>query len=510
MMHPKAVGLLAVLVIAATAWRIQQARESLWLDELHSAWCAGGDLPEVAPRAAIGNQSPLYFWLLWGQTQLYSQSELVLRGPSLIAGVLTLVALYWLVARTLRSPWLGLLAAWLYALIPLADFYATEARPYALVTLIAVLHVAIFAALCRQPTWQKRALFVLGAALLFHLHYTAALLLPAELAFWLVAAGCRLMPIRYSSRQMTWDLVFIGLAWMPAAGLIGVILGRRQNWEAFVPQRPLWEIFELLPWSAAALVVLGLLPFDRYLAGRRRQPGVVTRNQLRLRRAAALGLCWLLVPLLAAWAATWTDAARLLFPRYLVASMPAAVLLAVTCVRFAPWQWSQVAAGSLLAGAALWMSLVSQPARRGEDWRGAIEWLNEQLAEREFPVLVMSDLIEDQGLRASPDERLKHYCLFPVTSLYRVNLPQSELVPLPSRGHGILTSEQCEMVRSRGGAWLIVRTKELETANTIGREVGKELSSDAPDDRVWRLAANHRGEGVHSVLLLPRLPTPDP
>ena len=67
---------LAVLVLVGAALRVWQARESLWLDELHTAWCALGSLAEVAPRAMIGNQSPLFFWFEWLLVQGFGPSEL--------------------------------------------------------------------------------------------------------------------------------------------------------------------------------------------------------------------------------------------------------------------------------------------------------------------------------------------------------------------------------------------------------------------------------------------------
>src|SRR6185369_7409386 len=79
--------LAAALAIAVmgTAWHVWLARESLWADELHTAWCAGGSFAEVGRRAAVGNQSPLFFWIEWLLTRLLGESEFVLRLPSLIA-----------------------------------------------------------------------------------------------------------------------------------------------------------------------------------------------------------------------------------------------------------------------------------------------------------------------------------------------------------------------------------------------------------------------------------------
>src|SRR5438309_3261742 len=89
----------AGLVVLAATLRLTNIRESLWLDELHTAWCAVGPLQEVAQRAAIGNQSPLFFWWEWLIVQVLGPSELSLRLTSFAAGSLLPLAVYFLARR---------------------------------------------------------------------------------------------------------------------------------------------------------------------------------------------------------------------------------------------------------------------------------------------------------------------------------------------------------------------------------------------------------------------------
>jgi len=507
--------LLAALVVGVTAWRVSQAQQSLWLDELHTAWSAGGELNEVAPRAAAGNQPPFYFWLLWGELRMVPPSELAFRGPSLVAGALLIAAVYFIAARWLGSPWFGLLAAWIIALEQGANHYAVEARSYALVTLLATAHVALFAELCRRPGWKLRAAFIVGAALLFHLHFTSALLFPAELLFWFVARVRRLMPVRYTVRQLTLDLALIGVLWLPAARTIGGVFGRRHNWEAFIPQEPFWHFLFWLSWSMAALWVLAAVLVDRYaielprIRSNSPDAGGPSPEAIRLRTFAILCLLWLLVPLTLAWLTTSLNLARLFFARYVVAAAPAAILLTATCARLAPSRPARIFVGLLLAGAALWINQ-SLPVREQEDWRGAVIWLNEKLQQQPLPVLVFSDLIEDRGLREPHDKSFEDFCLFPVAAIYRVNAPRGDLLPLPSHGTGLLNSNQRLWLRERGGAWIIVRTKELTRANASAEAVAAEVSADSPSGPLWGLKDNLRGERVHVVRIGPRAQTNEP
>src|SRR5262245_40225438 len=125
-------AILAVTLLG-TAWHIWIARGSLWVDELHTAWCTRGSETGVAPRAAIGNQSPPFFWLEWALVQLFGEHEWALRLPSLIAGSLLPLALCWLAWRWTNQGLVALTAAALVLIDPLSNFFATEARPYALV-----------------------------------------------------------------------------------------------------------------------------------------------------------------------------------------------------------------------------------------------------------------------------------------------------------------------------------------------------------------------------------------
>lgn len=445
---PITLGVVFLLTVLAAALRVWQAGESLWLDELHTAWCATGNLTEVAPRATIGNQSPLFFWLEWLLVHSAGASELSLRLPSLVAGSLLPAALFALAWRGTQSSTAAIVAAALVAIDHTSIFYATEARPYALVQLLAVMHIAITAELLERPTARLRMAWISLAALLFHLHYTAALLIPAELAFWCTSRIAWPATTNYRLTMVLMDAGMTGLLCLPALANLEAIFGRRENWAAFVTPTPPWKLAEWFPWSLS--VPLALAAFA---------------TGSRHRRFLCLPLAWLLVPATIAWLATATDFARLFFPRYLIASAPAAMLLAALCADVAPWRWSKALIGMLLVVVAFWNSGIVEQFRydgrvigdRNEDWRGAINWLNEQLPRQPIPVLVASGLIEADGLREPHDGLLDDYCLLPISSLYPVAAERADLIPLPYREPGRLEPDVRQFVRQRGGAWLVVR-----------------------------------------------------
>jgi len=448
---------LFALVLLGAAMRLWQARESLWLDELHTAWCAMGSLAEVAPRATIGNQSPLFFWIEWLLVQVLGPSELAVRIPSLVAGSLLPVALHGLIQRWTREPWLGVLAAWLVVVDPIQIFYATEARPYALVQLLAVIHMALIAEILSRPSLRLHVAFILIGALLFHLHYTAALLFPAEIAAIVIVKFCE--PDRTACRCRSFAALWllIALLCLPALPNLLAIYSRRTNWEAFVPQPSLRSLVSLLPWSWTALIVL---------VGQASRLSPHPPNQVDA-RPSILALCWLLVPLVLAWLLTVTDVARLFFLRYLIAIAPAAIVLAILAVWMVPWRQAKIAVGLAVALAALNTGVIPQLATDGRliadrhgDWRSAIAHFNRQPDHDHYPLLLTTQLIESDALRGSPDSALREYCLFPVHSLYPIAADPAITIPLTRTSPGQLAPEVRDLVRSRGVAWIIVGGSE--------------------------------------------------
>jgi hypothetical protein len=452
-------AVLGLIALAGSALRAWQIRESLWLDELHTAWCAMGSLADVAPRAAIGNQSPLFYWFEWLLVRLLGPDEVALRLVSVLAGSLLPVAMFALCRRWGQANGVGLLAAALVVIDPLSIFFATEARPYALVQLIAVLHVGVATELFARPSPVLRFAFVAGAGLLLHLHYTAALLIAAELSFWSLMSWMQSSSVRYRWPSFATDMLLIALLFSPAAGHLVAIFQRRENWNAFVQSRSLWapwEMLELLPWSTSSFVLLVAI--------------AALATPLATPQAAPrwIALCWFFVPACLAWLATASGTARLFFPRYLAASMPAAILLTAMCADVFSRRWSRIAIGTAILAAAVWTSRIPNQfltdgrvvGYRTEDWRGAIAWLNPRLQDRQYPVFVASGLIEADGLRGPHEPLLEEYCLFPVTSLYPLATDRRNLVPLPFRDPGRRVRGVQNLIDERGGAWFIIRGRQ--------------------------------------------------
>jgi 4-amino-4-deoxy-L-arabinose transferase-like glycosyltransferase len=465
------------ICLVATALRIPPLGESLWLDELHTAWCALGPLDEVARRAAIGNQGPLFYWLEWLQVVILGESEVALRLPSLVAGTLLPLLLFRL-ARRWKADTAGVVAAGLIAVDPLSIFYSTEARPYAIVQLLAVVFMAVTAQVAEKPSVKLRIAWILLAAALFHLHYTSALVVAAAAVFLASTLVLRRKPLLLAGLIV--DLLVLAIVCSLALANVSHILAHRSNW-TFVRRLPLWDAIQWTPLPTWAwLILVSAAVISWWLSPNK-------SNQNSRPQTLLLVVAWLAIPLITGWVLTSTDFARLFFHRYVAAAFPAAALLAGFCVEAIPGHRLKSVVAISTVGIALFSGGIIDQVRldgrviadRNEDWRSCVEWLNERVPAAGYPVLVYSGLIEADELMKPHDPLLDNYCLCPVDSLYMLDVAPTDLFPLSMHNPDELPATAEQLAVHRGGCWLVVRgTKEL--AENIAIPIGKKLQPTMP------------------------------
>lgn len=480
-MKAQTVVLLAIIVIIGALLRLWQISESFWIDELHTSWVVTGPITDVADRAALGNQSPLYFWLAWLCARLSLGPEIAIRLPSLLAGCALPAAVFWLAQELLRGKektednTAPLLAAALVAIDPLAIFYSQEARPYALLLLTVVVHFALLLRILERTTWPARVGWVLTGALIVHWHYTGALILVAECVSLVVL----MIFSPKSTNEQTcgdkndvamcgscWvDLGVLALLLLPAIPGILAVAARRENWEQFVKPQAAVEILRMFPWTPA-IIVLGLLNSKR--------PVVSPRNLVLLAG-------WLLVPLCLAWICTRTDLAALFHKRYLIAAWPASILAAALCVRLGLNRATQAAIAAVVLAISFANSGLVQNWRqdgrllhdRREDWRAAMGELSSLLAREQDRnsalVLLNSGLIEADELPQSQDPRLIEYCLYPLSGAYSIpDGAQAYPVTKTNSGKYLLPAAYAQLqAPTTRSVWVIGRGSPIAREETL-------------------------------------------
>jgi len=183
-------GAVAVAGITVVALAVRPAHfgESLFADDLYTFKASTGPtlcsvLRDVNSDLEI--TPPLFFVVAW-LSQKAGDPFVWLRIPSLVAGVATVPLVYLLGLRTVGRR-AALLGAAFFALGPFATFYATEARAYALMTLLVLLSTLALLCAIEKNTWPWWAAYALTMAAAMYTHYTS-IFVPAAQAGWAIVA----------------------------------------------------------------------------------------------------------------------------------------------------------------------------------------------------------------------------------------------------------------------------------------------------------------------------------
>jgi len=334
---------LVVLIIALGAFlRLYGlTAQSLWNDELSSyvrshfdrAW------PVIDDGARYDGHPPGYLLLLFGVQKLFGHSEIALRLPSAIAGIISIWLIY-LLGRRLYSWREGVIAAGLMAVLWAPVYYSQEARPYAFVILLSLLTTYLWlpfvpSSIVHRPSLWSTAGYVLAALAAAYMHYFGLLLVTLQGAtalFFALRARRGIVRVLVS-----YALVLIGYS--PWLTFVGIQLGTQ--FAAPLPRPSLGifvEFFRHIFYGPVYLVLLVLALYGlalgvivyRKISGRGplHEPTGVSWSSLLL-------VAWLAAPMIVAFLESW-----LLLPiiqlRYLLICLPPAYLLLARAVVVLP------------------------------------------------------------------------------------------------------------------------------------------------------------------------------
>lgn len=458
---------LAAILLLAAGVRLWQIHDSLWLDELNTAWTIAGGWGDLPRRAAMGNHSPAYFVLPMLSVKLLGLSELSLRLPSLLAGLALIAVLFAAVREWTHSASAALFAALLAALDRNCIFYSQEARAYACVQLVGLINVLLFSRLLTVPMLRLRLGWIATAILLFYLHFTSGLLLAAEaVCFACLWFRPKCRP-DYRLEQFFVDGLLVVLACRPAWTLLVEIAGRRENWSLFIGEPTvdeLWTRLPLIPYLAIPTVAAA----SGWCAARVLRRATDERTSSFDGRKVTLVVFWLLLPLVSAWSLTYAGVAMIFIARYLAASIVAPLALAAILLACCPRGIVRAAVAIGVVAVAFYYSGMGQQFRfdgrlladRSQDWRAAVAYINQAEPQRRLPVFVRSGYIEANGLRGDDREsrqqqELREFYLAPVTTIYRLDRDPDLIQPLPTFFIWDVTNAQWQQFDQAGEAWFV-------------------------------------------------------
>ena len=499
------------LAITLRVLIVVDQRDFVWTDELHTAWVISGDFSDVLPRSTIGNQSPFFFWIQYLTTRGGRISGVELRMPSLVLGLTALLlapCICWLLTKNRIAAFAALLVAgfdeqWL--------FYAVEARPFALVKVLALCQFYLF---CKTyfskkpvPIWRFVSL-VISSVLLFYAHYTTVLFLFVQavvvLAFHFVS-----LRIQHPSRegnQKSNNIYCLRLALLqlllslplmaPGIKHLTSIGEQQSQWASFATGANLQ--YQLLPlWIAYLLVPAFLVTLYWLLQNLSRRSEPLLRISPWLWQAAIA--VWLPVGIaLTLSSIPWNGAplASIGHLRYLVASIatiPIMTAMVIASFRSTANQFVAVIVLGILIHLNhtmlhdLMFSDRVQPQRQ-ERWGIVASQINtrSRTSKTRMPVFLCPNLVEDRRL-LDPDtsDAFRGYVTFALNNrVFFLRAENQKLIGFPTFADSRFDEQAIDLVIQEGGVYLVVRgTREL-------------LSEVAID---LRLAVSERGYQLRGI-----------
>lgn len=374
-LNAEVVWLLVILAVGAGLRFFRISFQSLWFDEIMTLYWATAPWPDFAEWLIQGPEPPLYYLVMRAWAHV-GTSELALRFPSAVFGVVGIALIWWLV-RALGLPRLALPAAAVLAVAPFHIEYSQEARSYAIwFALVAFSMAAFLNALStgRRGMW---AAYALATGVSFYVHYFTAFALASQAIIvgwahltrrvsrsralaWLLAAALAVALV------LPWEVGRASLGRVPAfegqAGyrtssplLIGGTLFMMSVGRAIDPRDILQQTRLILTHALPAALVFGGLSAAGLWALRRE------------RFALVFLLVHFLLPVLGAWIINFRI--RFYVPRYMMVAFPAyVIMLAAGLVHLRRLPRAAAAAALLAVIAFFLMPRYTQPDVK-EPWR---------------------------------------------------------------------------------------------------------------------------------------------
>lgn len=380
------VALTAILLVAIVLRLYGLSQESLWYDELLSWKRSGYDtLSEVVSQAArVSVHPPGYLGFLHFVQKYWGDSEWILRFPSALCGVLSVLVFFFLGAR-LYTKKEGLIAAALMAVLWCPIYYSQEARPYSMLLLATMLATYFWLPLvhhARDGSKLSRldaAGYVVAAIISSYLHYFGLYLviLQGAVALLLCLRRVRGVPLLGAI------YLVIGLAYLPWVPAMLEDLRRESIWIQAPTPGAILEYLRFLfngSWSLSVVAALcccalGWWVYRMVKERAYREIGVEPPS------STLILVCWLTLPFAGAYVKSLVSA-PVLTPRNLIISLPAAYLLVARSITWLPLRgWGHGLLTLGLAGGFVWqlifgMDYYAEPQK--EQFREAVQYLVER------------------------------------------------------------------------------------------------------------------------------------
>jgi uncharacterized membrane protein len=386
---------------------------SLWLDETITAWIIDSSLTEVWSRSInFQAQSPLYYILMYFYSVIFGRSEIALRIPSLIAGILSLL----LVTKFTKQHLVSLISIIVMLLLMShSDFISAlfAVRPY-MFAFLASLSTAYLTNL-----WLERGrIYILTLAIVsflatFYLHYIFIFPLLGLISILAIFKG--IAPVQDKAKSLLL-LLSAGLMLIPGLFHLRLISTRADAYTFAAPLSisSVVEAFIVLEPSLILLVSFALV----LICLPKAQRGLSFEGQ----RAVYFSLLWIIVPPLSLIILSLCTGHSLMIRRYFLLAAPGVAL-------FGAWALglfkNEQARFCLVLLVAVFMLMLPRVWVR-EEWREAVSSIDEKVS-HECVVMLNSGLIEAEHISWLVDNKNSEYLTAPL----RVYAPPCKVLVVP-------------------------------------------------------------------------------
>ena len=365
-----------VLLLAFALRAYKLGDQNVWWDEAFSVWVTRHDLGTLTTIAAGDTHPPLYYWLLNPWMAVSGPSELAIRFPSAMFGVIAVALVYrlgrHLTANRTRSAQtadlVGALAALLLATSRFHVWWSQEIRMYGLATMWAVASSLALLMALRTRTTRGWAAYLLTTIAGMYSLYLFAFVLAAQNVFilwwWLWRVRNKLPVTRHQVGGWIGIMLVVVLAMLP---WMAYTLPRLKSWSAASQFSSLtylqlyWTVLTLgittfveqygaANFAFAAVIVAGVVARAQVARHRSQDTGRKSQGEPGVLHLAS---CVLIVPAVGIFILlSLPQGLRFAYrppleARYQLLSMPALALVLAASIA-ALWEWRKVA--GVLAG----------------------------------------------------------------------------------------------------------------------------------------------------------------
>jgi len=410
---PRERQLLVALTVIALALRVTNLSRSLFIDEAYSLALAQRSFGHMLALFGYEANGTLYSIVLWPLIRIFGTGALLLRAPSVLAGTLSIPALWWAARKFVPSP-AALLAAALLALNPMAIWYSEMARQYAFVVLATCLAFGALPRALERGIAQAGGVGPAGGggarggagrgrpgrrAWVGYVAAMAALAYCDLLAAPIALPAQALIAYRYGRagvRSWLKSLLALFICCIPL--LVAAVIARtHRNALYWLPKtdRGLVELalkeftagFSELGAVRSATLVAGAVLVGAALWSMRRRKNAGERHTL------AMAACWGIAPGAILLAISFVE--PVFYPRYAILALPGlCLLLAAAVARL--WRSPRgvalaCACIAVVAGAAI-VADAKQRTYLQENWPPVVAWLRAERSAAQ-PVIVDNALV---------------------------------------------------------------------------------------------------------------------